>query len=59
MNAKKYLKSKKINNTKYIINSDDEKIYLDKLLNEYAEICEFKRILIQQNKNFQESKNRF
>lgn len=63
MNANTFLKNKKLINTQYIINYDDEKIYLNKLLSEYAQLkildYEFKKIVIDMNTNFQNSKNIF
>lgn len=63
MNANDFLNSKDILNTRYIININDEKIYLIDLLNEYAELkvlnYEFKKIVIDMNQKFQNSKNRF
>ncbi len=63
MNANTFLKNKKLIHTQYIINYDDEKIYLNELLSEYAELkildYEFKKNVIDMNTNFQNSKNRF
>ena len=62
MKANDFLNSKDIL-TRYIINTNDEKIYLIDLLNEYSELkileFEFKKIVIDMNKKFQNSKNRF
>ncbi len=59
MDANNFLKSKKLIHTQYIINLDDEKIYLNELLSEYAELKIFKEILIKQNNIFLNKKNRF
>ena len=62
MKENDFLNSKDIL-TRYIINTNDEKIYLIDLLNEYSELkileFEFKKIVIDMNKKFQNSKNRF
>ena len=59
MDANNFLKSKKLIHTQYIINLDDEKIYLNELLSEYAELKIFTEIVIKQNDVFQKNNNRF